>query len=64
VNINFQTILEELLKDVLEIKQINKELIDKQENLKQGLEKLYNSKEWVTVKKIIEEIKINEKIYK
>ncbi len=64
MNINFQTILEELLKDVLEIKQINKELIDKQENLKQGLEKLYNSKEWVTVKKIIEEIKINEKIYK
>ena len=64
MNINFQTILEELLKDVLEIKQINKELIDKQESLKQGLEKLYNSKEWVTVKKIIEEIKINEKIYK
>ena len=56
-------ILEELLKDVLQIKQVNKELVDKEEKLKKGLEDLYKSEEWLAIKKRIEEIKTNEKIH-
>jgi len=59
--------LKELLNDVLEIKQTFenylKEDRNKKEKLKQELEDLYKSEEWLAVKKTIEEIKTNEKIH-
>jgi len=65
--VDIKVILKELLNDVLEIKQTFenylKEDRNKKEKLKQELEDLYKSEEWLAVKKTIEEIKTNEKIH-
>lgn len=65
---DIKVILKELLNDVLEIKQTFENYLKedkaKKEKLKQELEELYNSEEWLAVKKTIEEIKSNEKTNK
>lgn len=58
---DIKVILKELLNDVLEIKQTFENYLKedkaKKEKLKKELEELYNSEEWLAVKKTIEEIK-------